>query len=134
MPVAPGTAGSAVAAVILGLVPFSRRMLVLTFVAVIVVGTWAAHHTERLLGAKDPGRIVVDEAAGMMLSVLLLPLTAAVLAAAFVLFRIFDIVKPFPAYASQRLPGGIGVMADDLVAGLYALGVLALARGVVGWP
>lgn len=133
-PLAPGTVASALTAVVLALVPFSPGALVLTCVGVTVVGTWAAHHAERTLGGKDPGAIVVDEVAGMMVSVLVLPLTVPVLAAGFVLFRVFDVVKPFPAHASQRLPGGIGVMVDDLIAGLYALAVLALARAVVGWP
>jgi phosphatidylglycerophosphatase A len=75
---------------------------------------------------------VVDEVAGMTLAVLTLPLTAVALAVAFVLFRIFDILKPFPANAAQRLPGGFGVMVDDLVAGAYALALTSLARRM-GW-
>jgi phosphatidylglycerophosphatase A len=77
---------------------------------------------------------VIDEVAGMALSVLLLPRTAGVLLAAFVLFRVFDVVKPYPANALQRLRGGAGVMLDDLVAGVYALVVLLAARAVAGWP
>ena len=69
----------------------------------------------------------------MALSVLPFPLTPATLASGFVLFRVFDIVKPFPARASQRLAGGLGVVADDLIAGLYTLAVLALARHAFGW-
>jgi phosphatidylglycerophosphatase A len=133
-PVAPGTFGSAVAALLLALIPFSRPGLALFFVAVTVGGTWAAHRAERLLGEKDPGAIVIDEVAGMTLAVLPFPLTPAVLGVGFLLFRLFDIVKPFPARASQRLPGGAGVMLDDLVAGLYALGVLALLRAAMRWP
>jgi len=102
--------------------------------AVILVGTWAAQEAERSLGGKDPGAIVVDEVAGMALAVLTVPLTPAVLIAGFVLFRVFDIVKPYPANALQRLPGGVGVMIDDLVAGLYALLLLLVARALVGWP
>ena len=78
--------------------------------------------------------IVIDEVAGMTLSVLVLPLTARVLLAGFVLFRIFDVVKPFPANRLQALPGGVGVMIDDLIAGLYALLVLIIARALTGWP
>ena len=133
-PVAPGTVASALTALVLWVVPFSRPGLIVFFIAVTVVGTWAAEHAERTLGAKDPGAIVIDEVAGMTLSVLVLPLTPAVLAVAFVLFRIFDVVKPFPAGRAQGLPGGFGVMVDDLVAGLYALGVVVAARAVVGWP
>jgi phosphatidylglycerophosphatase A len=133
-PVAPGTVGSAIAALVLWLIPFSRGGLVLFLVAVTVVGTWAAHVAERRLGGKDPGAIVIDEVAGMTLSVVLFPLTPAVLLGGFVLFRIFDVVKPPPAHASQRLTGGVGVMIDDLIAGLYALAVLAASRAVLGWP
>jgi len=123
-----------VALVILWLVPFSRAGLVVFFLAVTIVGTWAAHVVERALGDKDPGVIVVDEVAGMTLSVLALPLTLPVLLAAFVLFRIFDVVKPFPANRAQALPGGVGVMIDDLIAGLYTLLVLMALRTVLGWP
>jgi phosphatidylglycerophosphatase A len=87
-----------------------------------------------VLGGHDHSCIVVDEVAGMTLSVIAFPLTPAVLAAGFVLFRIFDIVKPSPARESQRLRGGVGVMLDDLVAGLYALGLLALSRAIFQWP
>jgi len=77
---------------------------------------------------------VIDEVAGMMFSVLLVPRTLAVLASAFVLFRVFDVWKPFPAHQSQALPGGWGVVADDLIAGGYALIVLLLARALTGFP
>jgi phosphatidylglycerophosphatase A len=123
-----------VAALLLGLFPFSRGGVLLFFVAVTLGGTWAAHRAERLLGGKDPGAIVIDEVAGMTLAVLAFPLTPTLLAVGFVLFRLFDVVKPFPARASQRLPGGAGVMVDDLIAGLYALGALALLRAVMRWP
>ena len=133
-PIAPGTAGSAVTLVVLWLIPFSRLGLVLFFVGVTIIGTWAAQRAEATLGEKDPGAIVIDEVAGMTLSVLWLPLTWPVLLAAFVLFRIFDVVKPFPAGRAQALPGGFGVMVDDLIAGLYALLLLQALRAVTGWP
>jgi phosphatidylglycerophosphatase A len=133
-PLAPGTVASALTALALGVLSPSRLALVVMLLAVILVGTWAAQEAERSLGGKDPGAIVVDEVAGMTLAVLTLPLTPAVLIAGFLLFRVFDIVKPYPANALQRLPGGVGVMIDDLVAGLYALLLLLLARALVGWP
>ena len=133
-PFAPGTVASAVTAVALGLAAPSRPTVTVFLLAVIVLGTWAAQGAERLLGGKDPGAIVIDEVAGMTLSVVALPLTAGVLLAGFALFRVFDVVKPYPANALQRLPGGIGVMIDDLVAGLYALLVLLFARALLGWP
>lgn len=91
---------------------------------------------EAAVGDKDPGVIVIDEVAGMTLSVLVfpLPLTVPVLLAGFVLFRVFDVVKPFPANRLQAVPGGVGVMIDDLVAGLYALVVLLVLRAIAGWP
>lgn len=133
-PVAPGTAGSALAVLILWGVPFSRAGLVVFLVLVTAGGTWAAHRAERLIGTKDPGVIVIDEVAGMTLSVLALPLTLPVLAAAFLLFRVFDVLKPFPARASQSLAGGLGVMIDDLIAGLYALAAVLVLRALVSWP
>ena len=117
---------------LLWVLSLSTPILAVILVAVVVVGTWAAGEAEAALGAKDPGAIVVDEVAGMTLSVLTLPLTPVVVAVGFVLFRVFDVVKPFPANVAQRLPGGVGVMLDDLIAGLYALALLLLARRV-GW-
>jgi phosphatidylglycerophosphatase A len=133
-PIAPGTAGSAVTVVLLWLIPFSRAGLVLFLVAVVVVGTWAAHVAERRLGGKDPGAIVIDEVAGMTLSVVAFPLTPGVLLAGFLLFRVLDVLKPPPARGSQRLAGGVGVMVDDVIAGLYALAILAASRSLLGWP
>jgi phosphatidylglycerophosphatase A len=133
-PIASGTAGSAVALVILWLVPFSQTGLIVFFLAVTFIGTWAAEVVEAAVGDKDPGVIVIDEVAGMTLSVLLLPLTWQVLLVGFVLFRIFDVVKPFPAGRLQSLRGGVGVMIDDLFAGLYALIILLVLRALTGWP
>ena len=133
-PLAPGTVASVVTVIFLGLFPFSRAGLVVFLVLVVVIGTWAAHLAERRIGGKDPGAIVIDEVAGMTLSVVLFPLTPSVLLTGFVLFRVFDVVKPPPAGASQRLGGGVGVMVDDLIAGLYALVVLAALRATIGWP
>ena len=101
---------------------------------VVLAGTWAAQQAERVLGVKDPGAIVIDEVAGMTLTVLAFPLTLPTLAAGLVLFRLFDVTKPFPARASQRARGGFGVMVDDLIAGVYAAIVLALLRAVTHWP
>jgi phosphatidylglycerophosphatase A len=133
-PIAPGTVASAITAVFLWLVPLGPVGLGAFVVLVTLGGTWAAQEAERLLGRKDPGAIVIDEVAGMAISVVTLPLTAGVLAAAFVLFRVFDVVKPYPANALQRLPGGVGVMIDDVVAGIYALLVLLALRALTGWP
>lgn len=119
---------------VLWLIPFNFISLTTTLVGVTATGIWAASRVERVLGAKDPGVIVIDEVAGMMLSVLLLPRTLPVLISAFLLFRLFDIWKPFPARESQALGGGLGVMVDDLIAGLYALVILLIVRALFGVP
>ena len=122
------------AAVGLWLIPFSRLGFFATLLVVIAVGTWASHHVEVLLGRKDPGLIVIDEVAGMMVSVALVPRSVSVLICAFFLFRLFDIWKPFPAREAQALHGGAGVMVDDLIAGVYALVLIMGARMVFEWP
>jgi phosphatidylglycerophosphatase A len=124
---------SAVTVTALWLLNLSPIALTAVLIAVTVLGTWASDEAERALGGgKDPGAIVVDEVAGMTLSVLALPQTAAVLAVAFLLFRVFDVTKPFPANVAQRLRGGLGVMVDDLIAGLYTL-LLVIAIRWTGW-
>ncbi|HET7875635.1 MAG TPA: phosphatidylglycerophosphatase A [Methylomirabilota bacterium] len=133
-PVASGTVGSLAAAIALWLIPFTRVSLVATTVAVTVIGTWAAWRVERATGRKDPGLIVIDEVAGMFLSVLLLPRTLSVLATAFLLFRALDIWKPFPCREAQALAGGLGVMLDDVIAGVYALILILGSRMLFGLP
>jgi phosphatidylglycerophosphatase A len=134
-PVAPGTVASAVTVVAVGLLRPSVASLALASVIAIVGGIVAAQGAERALGgAKDPGAIVIDEVAGMLVTVLLAPPTPLVLAVGFVLFRVFDVVKVFPADRAERLPGGWGVMLDDVISGLYGLAVLAGLRAVLAWP
>jgi phosphatidylglycerophosphatase A len=106
---------------------------VIIIVTVTVVGIWAASRTERVLRMKDPGRVVVDEVAGQLIALMAVPGRLWLLGdfmtvfAAFILFRIFDIVKPYPAHKLEGMHGGVGIMADDLVAGLYAfLGVMLI--------
>ena len=97
-------------------------------------GIWAASRTERILRLKDPGKVVVDEVAGQMIA--LLPLSVFAVTArgfwimvSFTLFRLFDIFKPYPARKFESLRSGLGIMADDLVAGVYA----ALILGIFLW-
>jgi phosphatidylglycerophosphatase A len=133
-PVASGTVASAVALVFLWAIPFTLPALAWTVAVVTAAGLWAGGRVERVLGQKDPGIIVVDEIAGMALSVLLLPRTIPVLLVAFFLFRLFDVWKPFPARESQAFTGGLGVMIDDLIAGVYALILVMGARALFGVP
>jgi len=134
--VASGTVGSFVTVVAIWLLPLTPLRIAVALVVVILVGIWAGSRVERVLGRKDPGVIVIDEVAGMLLSVLLLPLPPSipVLITAFLLFRLFDIWKPFPARESQALTGGMGVMVDDLIAGVYALVLVLGARALFGVP
>jgi len=121
-PVAPGTAGSA--AGLLLIVPL--RLLgfpildVGVAVGLLLIGIWSATLVERHLGVEDPGVVVIDEVLGMLVSLLWLPLSWQVLLAAFLVFRVFDIIKPWPAGRFERLGGGLGIMADDAMAGVYA--------------
>jgi phosphatidylglycerophosphatase A len=133
-PVAPGTAGSLVALAVLWFVPFSTASLAVSFIVVVLAGVWAGDRAERLLKQKDPSVVVIDEVAGMMLSVITLPGTPMVLLSAFALFRLLDIVKPFPCRHCQNFVGGIGVMLDDLVAGAYTLALLTASRAILGLP
>lgn len=119
LPLAPATWASLVVAVFLY---YSARLDIGTFAGVIggviVVGIWAAGEAEKTLG-HDASAIVIDEVAGMLIAVWAIPLGTrpwAVLGIAFVLFRIIDVWKPFPIRQSQRLPGGLGVMVDDILA------------------
>jgi phosphatidylglycerophosphatase A len=137
-PLASGTVGSFVTVVAIWLLPLTPLRIAVALVVVILVGIWAGSRVERVLGKKDPGVIVIDEVAGMLLSVILLPRTIPVLITAFLLFRLFDIWKPFPARESQALTGGVGVMVDDLIAGFYTLilimGALTLFPGWLTRP
>src|SRR5204863_1425484 len=89
--------------------------------ALIVVAVWSAGRAEDILGGHDHSRIVIDEVAGQVLAGIFLPATWIAAGIAFFLFRVFDVWKPFPAgLVDGRVPGGLGVVGDDLIAGLYA--------------
>jgi len=96
----------------------------LTILLVTLVGIWAASRVERLLQIKDPGKVVIDEVAGQMIALLSVPAFLPgwwAVISAFLLFRLFDIWKPYPIRRFEALESGLGIMADDLVAGIYAL-------------
>ena len=115
LPLAPGTWGSAFACVVLYLVPASNNLVVLAFLTVAAIVT-----TERARGAdSDPGRIVIDEYVGMAFAMAGHDLTIWGLVRGFILFRAFDILKPYPIRKLERLPGAYGIVADDVLAGIY---------------
>lgn len=132
-PVAPGTAGSLVGLLLfLPLAGLAWPTQLAATAAVTLLGVLAAGRVARLLGRKDPGLVVVDEVAGQWITFLALPMTPVTALAGFLLFRLMDIVKPWPARDLERLPGGLGIMADDVAAGIYAH--LLLRAGLAVWP
>jgi phosphatidylglycerophosphatase A len=132
-PFAPGTAGSAVGVLLFWpLAAFAWPWQIAASALVFLVGVAAASRLSLQLGIEDPGVVVVDEVVGQWLTLASLPFTPAVAVAGFVLFRIMDVVKPWPARSLERLHGGWGIMADDVMAGVYAH--LALRAGLLIWP
>ena len=130
-PLAPGTAGTALAWVLGWLLGgiYAPSLIVALAAALFVVGVWACGVTGRRLGAADHGAMVWDEMVAFLLVIALIPRELAWQAGAFVLFRIFDILKPPPIRSlERRFHNGFGVMLDDLVAAGYVLVALALAR------
>lgn len=121
-PIAPGTAGSAAGLVVYwGLRQVGSPALELAvIVGLFVAGVWSGTDAERHFGTPDPGPVVVDEVVGMLITLALLPTSWTVALFGFVVFRIFDVVKPYPSSRFERLPGGLGVMADDAMAAVYA--------------
>ena len=131
--IAPGTAGSFVG--LLLFLPLAGRpwpVQLAATAALTVLGVFAAQRVATLVARKDPGLVVVDEVAGQWITFVGLPFTPAIAVAGFLLFRVMDIVKPWPARALERLPGGFGIMADDVAAGIYAQ--LLLRVGLAIWP
>lgn len=122
VPVAPGTVGTAAGLAIYLLVWWTRSPVVEISLLVVtsVAGTWAATHAERYFGGIDPGPVVIDEVLGMLVTLAFIPAGWSAMIAGFLLFRVFDIVKPYPANRLEKFHGGFGIMADDAMAGVYA--------------
>ena len=141
-PIAPGTAGTLLPAAVMILMamadrPFDREWAFLAATVVVYfIGVVVAFWGERLWDKEDPGFVTIDEVAGYMTGVVFVTCMPGneiyLLIAAFFLFRLFDIVKPFPGRKSEDLPGGWGIMTDDIVAGIYTNVVLQAATWI-GW-
>lgn len=120
-PVAPGTFGSAVGLAVFyavrsaGSTPVEIAAIIVLFVLGIWAGTIAEHH----FGGIDPGPIVLDEVVGMLITLFLLPVNGLGAFVGFLVFRVLDVIKPFPSARFEKLPGGLGVMADDAMAAVY---------------
>lgn len=132
-PLAPGTAGSAVGVLLFW--PLSRLgwpWQLGACLAVFLLGVVVAGRLSRQLRKEDPGVVVIDEVVGQWITLAALPFTPAVALLGFVLFRVMDVVKPWPARDLEGLHGGWGIMADDVMAGIYAH--LALRVALIVWP
>jgi len=129
---APGTFGTLVGVVICLLcLPLTWFLRLLIVIALSALSIYIAEQAEKIYQKKDDQRIVIDEIIGFQITMLPVAITVLHLCVGFVLFRIFDILKPFPINNLQRLPGGWGVVIDDIAAGIYA-GVILFALNYTG--
>jgi phosphatidylglycerophosphatase A len=121
-PIAPGTVGSAAGLLVYLLVWWTHSPVVEVglILALFAAGVWSGTIAERFFGGIDPGPIVIDEVVGMLMTLAFIPVGVSGAVAGFVLFRISDIIKPYPAGRFEALHGGLGVMADDAMAAVYA--------------
>jgi phosphatidylglycerophosphatase A len=137
VPIASGTFGSAAGLVVYALVRASGSILVelATIVALFAVGIWSATEAEDHIGGVDPAPIVIDEVVGMLITLALLPVNLTGALVGFLLFRALDVFKPWPSGRFERLPGGLGVMADDGMAAVYGNVILRtlMAFAPAGW-
>lgn len=135
MPKAPGTFGTLVAVPIAyGLALLGPNLYLLATTALIVFAVWVSEMHERALGHHDSKEIVIDEVVGYLVAFAWLPLTWMSLVAAFVVFRIFDILKPYPiSVLDARVKGGLGVVVDDLAAGLITSIILQAVASQTSW-
>jgi phosphatidylglycerophosphatase A len=137
VPFAPGTFGSAAGLVVFYAVRSAESVAVELGViaALFAIGIWSGTQAEHHYGGIDPAPIVMDEVVGMLITLALLPVNAAGAIVGFLVFRILDVIKPWPSAGFEKLPGGLGVMADDGMAAVYGnlimRGLLALAPA--GW-
>jgi phosphatidylglycerophosphatase A len=126
---APGSWGSLFGVVTgFGLASLSSGLLEIAILLAIIFGTIAANHHQSETGSKDASEVVIDEVAGQWIALLVIPLDWRWALAAFVLFRLFDITKIGPIGMVEKWPGGVGVMADDVIAGVFAALCLWLAQ------
>jgi phosphatidylglycerophosphatase A len=125
-PYAPGTVGTLLGIPLVYLLSYWPLWVYLVVVAgVSVTGIWVCDKTSRDIGVHDHGGIVIDEVAGYLVTMIAIPVDIWTLTAAFIAFRVFDIVKPWPiGWLDRKVSGGLGIMLDDLLAGVYALVVM----------
>jgi phosphatidylglycerophosphatase A len=131
-PIAPGTIGSAAGLAVYGLVRWAQTpwLELGVIMSLFAAGVWAAASAERQLGGTDPGPIVIDEVVGILITLAFVPVGPSGALVGFLLFRVFDVIKPYPAARLEKLHGGLGVMADDAMAAVYANICLRLCRAI----
>jgi len=131
LPRAPGTWGSLVGLALFFLLhTLSLEVYLAVVTGIFIIGTFAAGEAEKIMDRKDPGLVVIDEIVGMLITMIAIPATPLAMTLGFILFRIFDIWKPFPIrLIDQQFHGGLGIMLDDVVAGIYSLAAMHL----LGW-
>ena len=120
VPVAPGTFGSIAGLLLWMVLPASTVVQAAAIVALLVVGSLAGNVAEHHFGRTDPRQVIIDEVMGMLITLFLNPVASKGAFVGFLFFRATDVIKPYPANRLERLPGGIGVMADDAMAAIYA--------------
>ena len=118
-PKAPGSAATLAGMIIGYCLKDYPVFYVLTFLVITILGFWSAGKMEKFVGEKDPSCVVIDEVTGVMIAFFMLPWNWSIVWTAFFLFRAFDMFKIYPANKFESLPGAIGVMMDDVIAGIY---------------
>ncbi len=131
IPFIPGTAASLVALLIFLFIKGNPTMHVLFILFFLCLGSLVTGKAEKLFGKKDPSCVVIDEILGMFISLMLLPYDIRLAVAGFVIFRILDIIKPYPANKFQLYKGSLGIMSDDIVAGIYTNIILQFVTRIV---
>jgi len=120
IPFASGTFGSMAGVAVWALVPATATAQIVAIVVLFVLGSWGGSIAERHFSRTDPSQVVIDEVVGMLITLWLNPVGWKGVMAGFLFFRAADIVKPYPANRLERVHGGVGVMADDAMAAVYA--------------
>jgi phosphatidylglycerophosphatase A len=132
-PFAPGTVGTLGAiALFYSLSHFPTPVYILFFLGFTIISIWASGEAEGIFGKTDPGQVVTDEVCGYLVTMFLIPPSLRNIILGFLLFRFFDILKPPPTRQLERLPGGFGIVIDDVFAGIYSNMILQVVTRVIG--
>ena len=125
-PLVSGTYGSLVGVVMfMAMIGWPRWLFLITVMGLTALGIWVSDEAERLFEKKDPSYVVIDEIIGLLIAMLFLPFRVKYVLIAFFVFRVMDVIKPYPARQGQELHGGLGIVIDDVVAGIYT-GIIVL--------